>query len=104
MTAYNRNDGLLAIQGLSFFSDKLLALGVSHIRIADGPLINVVENRTAAKQQLQDSMTDLLRAPDDKTNGDLVANNIKVTLYGQSEGIQFWEFFNVNLRLFTGEK
>jgi hypothetical protein len=105
MTAYNRNDGLKAIQGLGFFSDKLLALGVSHIRIADGgPLINVVDNRSAAKQQLQDSMADMLKAPKDKTNGDLVANNIKVTLYGQSDGIQFWEYFTVNLRVFTGEK
>lgn len=104
MTAYNRDEGLKAIQGLGFFSDKLLALGVSHIRIADGPLINVVDNRTAAKQQLQELMTDMLKAPKDKTNGDLVANNIKVTLFGQSEGIQFWEYFNVNLRVFVGEK
>lgn len=104
MTAYNRNDGLKAIQGLGFFSDKLLALGVSHIRIADGPLINVVDNRTAAKQQLQDSMEDLLKAPSDKTNGDLVANNIKITLFGQSESTQFWEYFNVNLRVLIGGK
>lgn len=104
MTAYNRNDGMKAIQGFSFFSDKLLALGVSHIRIADGPLINVVENRTAAKQQLQDSMVELLRTPSETTNGDLLAKDIKVTLYGQIEGIQFWEYFKVNLRVFTGEK
>ncbi len=102
MTAYNRDDGIKAVQGLGFFSDKLLALGVSHIRIADGPLINVVENRTAAKEQLQNTMVDMLKAPSDKTNGDLVANNIKVTLYGQSEGNQFWEYFNVNLRVYTG--
>lgn len=35
-------------------------------------------------------MLKMLKAPSDKTNGDLVANNIKVTLYGQSEGNQFW--------------
>ncbi|WP_432357088.1 S-layer homology domain-containing protein [Sporosarcina sp. UB5] len=103
MTAYNMDDGMKAIQGLGFFSDKLPALGVSHIRIADGPLINVVENRTAAKQQLLNSMTELLKTPSDKTNGDLVATNIKVTLFGQNEGTQFWEYFNVNLRVFTGE-
>ncbi|MCM3709107.1 hypothetical protein [Sporosarcina luteola] len=93
MTAYNRNDGLKAIQGLGFFSDKILALGVSHIRIAASPLINVVDNRTAAKEQLHDTMVELLRAPSETTNGDLIANNIKVTLYGQSEGVQFWEYF-----------
>lgn len=103
MTAFNSDDGMKAVQGLGFFSDKLLALGISHIRIADGPLINVVENRDAAKQQLQNSMVDMLKAPGDKTNGDMVANNIKVTLYGQSEGIQLWEYVNVNLRVFTGE-
>ncbi|MCM3709136.1 S-layer homology domain-containing protein [Sporosarcina luteola] len=103
ITAYNPRDGIKAVNGLSFFSDKLLALGVSHIRIADGPLINVVENRDAAKQQLQNSMVDMLKTSTDKTNGDLVVNNIKVTLYGQSEGIQLWEYFNVNLRVFTGE-
>ena len=103
LTAYDQNDGLKAVQGLGFFSDKLLALGVSHIRIADGPLINVVENRTAAKQQLQNSMVDMLKAPSDKTNGDLVATDIKVTLYGHSKDIQFWEYFNVDLRVYTGD-
>ena len=103
LTAYDQNDGLKAVQGLGFFSDKLLALGVSHIRIADGPLINVVENRTAAKQQLQNSMVDMLKAPSDKTNGELAATDIKVTLYGHSKDIQFWEYFNVEMRVFTGE-
>ena len=104
MTAYDQKDGLKAVQGLGFFSDKLLALGVSHIRIADGPLINVAENRTAAKQQLQNTMVDMLKAQSDKTNGDLAATNIKITLYGQSKDIQFWEYFNVDLRVYTGKK
>ncbi|MCG7344093.1 S-layer homology domain-containing protein [Sporosarcina sp. ACRSL] len=102
ITAYNLEEGIKSVQGLSFFSDKLLALGVSHIRIEDGALINVVENRTAAKQQLQNAMVDFLKAPSDTTDGDLVANDIKVTLFGQTEGIKFWEYFNVNLRVFTG--
>ncbi|MFS0689363.1 S-layer homology domain-containing protein [Sporosarcina sp. 179-K 8C2 HS] len=93
LTAYNLDEGMTAVQGLSFFSDKLLALGVSHN----------VDNRAAAKRQLQDSMVELLRAPSDTTDGDLIANDIKITLYGESEGIQIWEYFNVNLRVFTGQ-
>ncbi|MFS0689440.1 S-layer homology domain-containing protein [Sporosarcina sp. 179-K 8C2 HS] len=103
MTAYSLEEGVKAIQGLGFFSDKLPALGVSDIRIGDGDLINVVENREVAKQQLQDAMVDMLEAPSDTSNGDLVADNIKVTLFGHSEGVEFWEYFNVNLHVFMGE-
>ncbi|MFC5604812.1 S-layer homology domain-containing protein [Sporosarcina koreensis] len=100
MTAYDLGEGIKAIQELGFFSDKLPALGVTDIRIVDNDLINVVDNRAAAKQKVQDEMVWLLKEPSDKSNGDLVANNIKVTLFGYSEGIEFWEYFNVNLRVF----
>lgn len=103
MTAYNLDEGVNAIQGLGFFSDKLPALGVTDIRIGDGDLINVTENRETAKQQLQDAMVDLLETPRDTSNGELVADDIKVTLFGHSEDVEFWEYFNVNLHVFLGE-
>ena len=103
LTAYNLKEGVKAVQGLGFFSDELPALGVSDIRIADGDLINTVENRVAAKEQLQNSMVELLKTPSNNSNGDMVANDIKVTLFGHSQGYEFWEYFNVNLHVYAGE-
>lgn len=100
MTAYDLGEGIKAIQELGLFSDKLPELGVVDIRIEANDLIDVTANHTAAKQQIQDEMVWLLKAPSDNANGDLVANDIKVTLFGFSEGIEFWEYFNVNLRVF----
>lgn len=103
MTAYNMDEGVKALQGTGLFSDKLPELGVSSIRIGDGQLIDVVNNRAEAKQHIMDTMAELLKTPADTSKGDMVADDIKVTLFGHSESIEFWEYFNVNLHVFAGE-
>ncbi|MCG7343980.1 S-layer homology domain-containing protein [Sporosarcina sp. ACRSL] len=103
LTAYDLDEGIKAVQGLGFFSDKLPALGLTDIRIGDGEPVNVIENRTAAKQQIQDAMVDLLKTPSNTANGDLVADDIKVRLLGHTGDVEFWDDFNVNLHVFIGE-
>ena len=100
MTAYNMDGGVDALQGLGLFSDKLPELGVSTIRVGNTD-VDVSKDFGAAKQQLTDEMAKLLSAPSDTTNGDLVAKDVKVTLFGHSEDIEFWEYFNVNLNVFA---
>ncbi|MFC5589118.1 S-layer homology domain-containing protein [Sporosarcina soli] len=100
ITAYDLDDGLHAIQNLGLFSDKLLDLGVNNIRVGTNDIVNIANDRAAAKNVLQKELIAHLKETEDKTNGDLAADDIKVTLFAQKDDTEFWEDFNVNLRVF----
>lgn len=101
LTAYDMDEGIKAVQGSTgLFSEKILDAGVTGVRIADGAIVTVNSDRAAAKEQLQKQLASLLAPSTDQAKGDLVADNVKVTVYGEKDGLQFSEDVNVNLRVF----
>jgi len=100
MTAYDIDEGIKGMTGIGVFSSKLQALGVKSIRIGNAKAVDL--SQSDAKNKLKEDFFALLK-PSTKpsTDSDVSAEGVLVTLFIDTNGIQFRETFNVNFHVFV---
>lgn len=93
VTVANFDEGIEAIQGTGFFSDKLPELGVTHIQVGDNAKVSVKDNFATAKEALIEQILSEMEAVD----GQYLIKDLPITLSIDNKGVQFVETFKTNV-------